>query len=41
MKIRVETLTGEMLEVGVEEGSTVKQLKVNILQLIYPGIPLQ
>ena len=28
MKIKVQTLTGEKLEVEVEEGSTVEQLKV-------------
>ena len=41
MKIKVQTLTGEIVEVEVEEGSTVKQLQVSILQMIYPGIPLQ
>ena len=33
MRIKVQTLTGEMLEVEVEQDSSVKQLKVRSISM--------
>ena len=38
MKIKVQTLTGETVEVEVEQDSTVKELRVNIVIYLGSGL---